>query len=186
MATATTTTTTTAAAAAAAAPPAPDLTAQLAALITDLTGKVAALEAKIATQQTAAPRFKAMAPPDLHNATARRTQVMRQLKAGESASGVTRYVPVTVDGQRVPARFGPTYAIGDLVRVNPDVAREGWPAGQTWGDVLAREGCEGLGEVKRVLWLDKAGLRWKYKVRVPGLTKSEGDGFYDDELLDAV
>lgn len=102
--------------------------------------------------------------------------------------GVSNVVLVDIHGEKIPdqmlSRLAPQFGDGDQVRINPEVAREGFPDGQTWGDVLAKVGSEGYGTVKKVYWLTDAG-QWKYSVVVPGVTGARPDGFHDYELLPA-
>lgn len=123
----------------ASSPAAPDL-AQLAALLQDLTGKVAALTSQNSALQTqlaetrqATPKVMRRQAEDPHNTAARRAnagEVLAGLQKGTAASGAEQ-IPVTRDGQRIPTelleRFGPKYQAGDAVRLRLDVVREGFP-----------------------------------------------------------
>ena len=172
------------------APPA-DLSQILAAL-QDLTGQVtslraenADLKAQVERSKQATPRFVKRPADDPHNVAQRRARAMADLRPGQSTGG-SKQLPVDSHGHRIPepllAEYGPKYEAGDEVRIRRDVRRDGFPGEQTWGDVLDKQRCEGVGVVLRQSFMTKLG-EWKYIVHVPGLTRRErGDGFYDSEI----
>lgn len=172
----------------------PDLATVLAAL-QDLTQKVEAKDAQIDALTAQVERAKAATPrivrrpgDDPHNVEARRARATAGMKRGESRGGVEQ-LPIDAHGKRIPTelldRFGPKYEAGDEVRIRRDVQRDGFPGEQTWGDVLDKQRCEGVGVVLRQSFLTKLG-EWKYICHFPGLTRRErGDGFYDGEITAA-
>lgn len=180
---------------AASTPPAPDL-AQIAAMLQDLTAKVEAKDAQIEALTAQVERAKAAQPrivrrpgDDPHNVESRRARATAGMRRGESRSG-SQQLPVDAHGKRIPAelldRFGPKYEAGDAVRIRRDVARDGFPGEQTWGDVLDKQRVSGEGVVLRQSFLTKLG-EWKYVCHFPGLTRRErGDGFYDSEIEPAA
>lgn len=173
-----------------AAPEAPSV--DMGALLQDMNAKLeilseenAELRAEVSSQRHAVPQYRPMERPDLHNAGTRRKQVLSTLGAGQKGDGVLEQVPVDHLGHKIPkamlSQMGPQFRPGDHVRIDPESTREGFPEGQTWGQVLSKVKSDGYGVVQRTLWFGKGGL-WKYKVRVPGLTGKSPDGFYESEL----
>lgn len=173
----------------------PDL-AQILAALQDLTQKVEAKDAQIEALTAQVERAKAATPrivrrpgDDPHNVESRRARVTAGMKTGESRGGGEQ-LPIDAHGKRIPTelldRYGPKYEAGDEVRIRRDVARDGFPGGQTWGDVLDKQRCAGVGVVLRQSFLTKLG-EWKYVCHFPGLTRRErGDGFYDSEIEPAA
>ena len=102
------------------------------------------------------------------------------------ATGVSNSILIDVHGEKVPemllTQLAPRFAEGSEVRINPEAVRPGFPAGQTWGDVLRRVGSSGVGRVHRIFWLTDE-QSWKYACVVPGVTGARPDGFHDHELL---
>jgi hypothetical protein len=172
----------------------------LVALIQDLTAQVAELKRDVQTTKAMTPAYKPMDRADPSNAALRRAQIEalgHQQKSGADFTEGTKdgaWIPVTsgigiagVEGNRIPENMlgslGRRFKDGDLVRINPDVTREG--ATKPWGEILDRLGSDGVGVVTQVLDFRKCGM-WKYKVRVPKLGNHGGmDGYYDRELLPA-
>lgn len=163
--------------------PAVDTNQALLALIQEVRGEMADLREQVASQAERVPRVVPMKREDIHNAGTRRAQVMASLRGGQKADGQLEQVPVDHLGHRIPKQMlehmGAAFQTGSVVRINPDVKREG--AEDTWGDILARSSSDGYGTVEKVLWYGKGGF-WKYKVKVPGLTGRSPDGFYEYEL----
>jgi hypothetical protein len=136
----------------------------------------------------AMPAFK----PMVHTETRPKgiKSALADLQPGQQREGVSHQILVTIHGEKVsgqtlrdyPCRF----AAGDAVRIDPSSAREGFPEGKTWGDVLATipRNPEGYGTVTKIYWLTDSG-EWKFSVTVPGLTGARPDGFLDHELLPA-
>lgn len=161
-------------------PPATPDIAALVALIQDLRSEVSELKA----QKPAAPTFKPMERPDLHNTAERRRQMMDTLqRAGQRAEGNLDQTAVDYQGHPIGKamlrEMGPAFQVGDVIRVRREVTREGGSV--SWGDILDKVHSEGVGVVQRTLYLTKAHV-WKYLVRVNGLTPTKGDGFYEHEL----
>lgn len=172
----------------------------LVALIQDLTAQVADLKRDVQTTKAMTPAYKPMERPDPHNANLRRAQVEalgHQQKGGADFTEGTKegaWIPVTsgigiagVEGNRIPENMLPSlgrrFQDGDMVRINPDVKREG--SDRLWGDILSTIDSDGVGVVTQVLDFRKCGM-WKYKVRIPKLGNHGGmDGYYDRELLPA-
>src|SRR3990167_1303732 len=90
------------------------------------------------------------------------------------------------DGDQTSGRTGlwnrPVVKSGDTVRINPDTHI--WGSNKTWGDLLADKGIDGIGEVLSIQYMTKT---WepKYTVQVTGLTRKDGDGFRESELMPA-
>lgn len=101
-------------------------------------------------------------------------------KAGDTASGRMNYLQDPEQARKLPPEYRPVFESGDIVRLNPDA----FIFGRTtkWGDVLAKQNCEGIGEVLTIQYITKT-FEPKYTVVVPGLTRSNGDGFRESELL---
>lgn len=179
--------------------------ANLADLIQDMSSKLdtvmsenAELKQELQRQRTMVPTYKAMERQDPHNAEARRKQIeaLGITKRGDAefTEGPRAFIPVTSGygfeggiGNRVPDAMLPhlnkRFSEGDMVRINPDVTREG--STQTWGEILGKHAADGVGVVTRVQGLMKPGV-WKYKVRTTRVGGFKGmDGFYDYELLPA-
>lgn len=175
---------------------APAAAPDMMAFLNDLSTKMdrvlkenADLKAELAEQKASTPRMRPMVRDEQKHVNNRRAQVFEHLsKAGDKAQGSLGQVPVDYLGHRIPDNMlqfmQPAFLVGEEVRINPDVAREGWADGVIWADILKKQRCEGYGTVTRVSYLSKAGY-WKYRVRVPGLTNDRGDGFAAYELLRA-
>ena len=84
--------------------------------------------------------------------------------------------------KKIPPQNRPVFKSGDTVRINPDTPI--WGSKRTWGDLLADKGIEGIGEVLSIQYMTKT---WepKYTVQVTGLTRRDGDGFRESELMPA-
>lgn len=153
--------------------------------IAELMAEIASLRKEMADQATRVPTFRKMEKVDLHNATTRRAQVLRTLEKGQSAGGQLQQVPVDHLGHKLSEPLmrlmANKFNAGDEVMIVRSSAREGFKEGVTWGDVLDRANCVGVGTVHKVLWFGKGDV-WKYKVRVPGLTGASADGFHEYEL----
>lgn len=85
----------------------------------------------------------------------------------------------------VPEQYRPVFQTGDLVAVNPEAQVHG--SDKTWGEVSLPGGgtaSQVVGEVVATLGRSRT---WepKYRVRIPGLTRSGGDGFHESELVPA-
>ena len=179
------------------------------ALIQGLATQMASLAAEVAALKGATPRFVPQVGPerpirsDMLLAsldTPGERSGHRSIPMGPGGEEVTQW-----HMRAFPQRF----VQGSLVRINRESTRYG--SDKTWGEVLGDETpqpCpnevqQGKGKVRcpgaivvgggacqvcdlgcsvlRVRWLSKTG-HWKYVVRVPGLTRPTGDGFYDFEL----
>ena len=134
------------------------------------------------------PSFIPMEKVDLHNTDQRRkamAEVRAMNKSGQERDGIST-LPSTMSGQRIPEQmlhmFPKQYPPGAMVRIRPEVHREGWAEGRIWEHVLGELGIQGVGVVRSQFPMGKSG-EWKYKVSVPGLTPGKrGDGFYHYEL----
>lgn len=145
------------------------------------------LEAEVRQAASAAPAFVPMRQAGQTGASVDGRGL--GVDAPSLARDGTRHLLTTTSGRlltemtlrQYPRRFGP----GSPVRIDPASAREGFPPGRTWGDVLAEQGSAGVGEVAAIKGLrDKTG-EWHYYVDVPGITGAQPDGFGDHELLPA-
>lgn len=176
------------------APQAVDLTVlaqllgeQIAGALAPIRQELDSLKSQVTQQADRAPQFrKQESDGDRDSVMAARRRAFNEAMAnkGSAISGTAMQIPVGTHGQRLNEHlqqaFPQRYRPGDTVFINPEVTKE--RAGRTWGDVLSGIGCSGEGVVRKSLWLTKFG-QWKYIVRVKGLTKPEGDGFHDYELM---
>lgn len=135
------------------------------------------LYVKLAEVESMTPQYRPMAVPD-------DPAEIRQAQFEENMHGMLdarAQIPVDRYGQRVNSKS--PFAKGMKVRINPDVPREGFPNGVTWGSILAKAKSPGIGEIRAVLWCGKTG-EWKYKVNVRGLMHPDQvDGMHGYELL---
>lgn len=85
--------------------------------------------------------------------------------------------------KKIPPQNRPVFKSGDRVGLNPDSPIWGGN-GKLWREVLEKLHIDGLGEVMSVQYMTKS---WepKYTVLIPGLTRKDGDGFRESELLPA-
>lgn len=170
-------------------PPTPDaenpLLARVLSLLEDQTEKIARLETEL--RETKA-RTASFVPMDANRPQRGLKSQLAGMKNGEQREGVSRQVLVDERGDKVPAmllaQYPPRFEAGSHVQIDPGSTREGFPEGQTWGQVLTKIGSAGYGVVRKIYWLRDDG-EWKYSVTVPGLTNGRPDGFHDRELLPA-
>lgn len=150
-----------------------------------LLDRIDTLEGELKQAKARQAAFKPMEPPQ-----SRQAGIFAGMAPGPGQAvqreGVSQQDLVDVRGDKVPAmllkQYPVAFAAGDRCRINPAATREGWPEGQTWGDVLARFGTEGVGVVGKVYWLNDRG-EWKYSARIRGITGTRADGFLGSELL---
>jgi hypothetical protein len=86
--------------------------------------------------------------------------------------------------KKIPPQNRPVFKSGEAVRINPDSPIWGGK-GKMWKEILDEKGINGLGEILSVQYMTKT---WepKYTVQIPGLTRKDGDGFRESELLPAA
>ena len=133
-----------------------------------------------------APSFKPMVAADNSNLDERKRAFAKVNIGDQREADGRRTLPSTMAGQIIPEQalryFPQRYHQGTTVRIRRNVQREGFPDGVTWGDVLDKIECEGVGVIKSCLPMGKTG-QWKYKCEFKGLTPGiRGDGFYQYEL----
>ena len=154
--------------------------------VSRLSSRIDALEQKPAS----APRFVPMKrdtapsvagtyePPE-----AIQRRAMKGLQRdGDQTSGRTGLWNNPEFLKKIPPQNRPVFKSGDTVRINPDTHI--WGSNKTWGDLLADKGIDGIGEVLSIQYMTKT---WepKYTVQVTGLTRKDGDGFRESELMPA-
>ena len=88
--------------------------------------------------------------------------------------------------ENVPVQYRPVFSAGQPVRLNPAALVHGDKA-KTWGSIVSDDGTpvtELEGEVIATFGRTKT---WepKYRVRIPGLTRSQGMGIRESELIPA-
>lgn len=157
--------------------------------ISPLQSQLQELESKVNAQSARMPSFKPMETPEDSRA------MLGRLQKGEQRSGDRTRIPQGSDSHPLPDHIlygNPSpFEQGQMVRINPDATREG--SERTWGEVLAdpknrriqAENPDAIGTVLRVERYSKYTHLWKYKVRIDGMTRPNGDGFTQDELLPA-
>lgn len=162
--------------------------ATLIALVTDLGQKVSALDTQVKEQRAHVPTFRPMDRPNQENPASiarRRAAATKGLVGGEERQGEI-VLPIGVNGRRIEENllpfFGTQYESGQPVRINREATREG--SARTWGEILDKAHVDGEGVILRPMWVGKLRI-WKYRVRVPGLTRKTGDGFLAHELIAA-
>lgn len=113
---------------------------------------------------------------------------LANMQSGEQREGVSKQILVDIHGEKLTQsminQHPPQFAAGDPVQINPESVRNGFPEGQTWGDLLAKHQSTGYGVVKKVYWINDD-YEWKYSCVIPGITNGRPDGFHDSELLPA-
>lgn len=160
--------------------------------VEDLEKKVAALMAKLEEVQSQAnqPKFVPMKrdtgpslagtyePPE-----ALAARVMKGLtKAGDQVSGRVGLLSNPEYLKKIPPQNRPVFKSGDQVKINPEARI--WGSDKTWASILEARRVSGEGEILSIQYMTKT---WepKYTVHVPGLTRKDGDGFRESELLPA-
>lgn len=156
-----------------------EMLAQVLAGVRDLSERMGALDARVKRVEVQQPHFVPMHPDE--PIADQRPRKVPKLRAGEQAEGELARMPMTAKGWKATRR--PTFQDGQMVRIRPDVNKDGDPENKLWGEILASRNCDGVGEVIRVgMQSDDTGY-FKYFVHVPGLTHRQfPEGLRDFEL----
>jgi hypothetical protein len=155
--------------------------------ITDLSAKVNDLTVRVENAERSVPKIAPMENDSLTGRYGTAMEAARQAlgKTGE-IDGVLKQLPQFANSMEVPkdifAFMTPKFQIGQRVRINPDAVKMGGV--RTWSEVIGNTDTTGFGTIRKVTYMTRQG-EWKYKVRIPGLTNSLGDGFRESELLPA-
>lgn len=156
-------------------------------LIKQNEGLTARLEA---AEKQAPPKFVPMKQDSTPNVAGTydppekiKAKVMKGLtRTGEAVSGRVGLFSSPEFLKKIPPQNRPIFKSGDAVRINPEATV--WRGDKTWGEVLEAKHIAGVGEILSIQYMTKT---WepKYTVHVPGLTRKDGDGFRESELLPA-
>lgn len=165
---------------------APNQVDQMLVMLQTLLERQDRLEREVHAAKAAVPRFT---PMQHAGHTAGEAAPRRQETADGYARETDRQLMRTTSGRALNAitlrQYPRRFDVGDRVVVDPASAREGFAEGRTWGDVLAKIRCSGLGVVAAIKGLREATGEWHYLVEVPGLTGVAPDAFGEHELLSA-
>ena len=158
----------------------------VAAGLNKLNGRIEALEQKPATAPQFVPMKRDTTPSKAGTYEPPEAIQRRAMKGlqrdGDQTSGRTGLWNNPEFLKKIPPQNRPVFKSGDTVRINPDTPI--WGSKRTWGDLLADKGIDGIGEVLSIQYMTKT---WepKYTVQVTGLTRKDGDGFRESELMPA-
>lgn len=151
-----------------------------------LEAENAALRGEVAQLQAQQPKFVKMARPEQRRKGGYvppeelRAQAMKTLGRGQRAGGHRDILDDPTKLNDIPVQYHPIFETGDTVVLNPNAEIHGGE-GRVWGQIAQ---ADGFGEVLGRMGRSES-WEWKYRVVVPGLTRPEGDGFYEHELLPA-
>jgi hypothetical protein len=179
------------------APPVDDRLDKVLELMQSLAGKVELATDRLDNLESERPKFVPMTHEDpLDDSVgtyippeALMGRAMKALKgAGDKVGGGSQYIETREARDKIPPQYRPVFRSGDQVRINPEsqihgaVDNRGKP--KIWGDVLTARGINGRGEIMATLYITKS-YEPKYRVHIPGLTRKNGDGYRESELLPA-
>lgn len=169
--------------------PAPDSRLdRLLMLIESQQQTIASISDRLATLEQGRPRFVPQKKQDTHPTRdtymppadlLKRARALLK-KAGDSVGGRLNYLEDPEFARKLPPAYRPIFRSGDIVHINPDATIHG--SDKNWGEVLTAHKIIGTGEILAVQYIT-GNYEPKYTVAVPGLTRPEGDGFRESELL---
>lgn len=173
--------------------------------VEDLAGQVGNVSQRLLEIESKQPKFQPMQrqPRDPREGTYQQSEEIRARgmsslkKVGQQVGGRLSNDTETMIGILAGLGMAPAFQEGDQVRINGDAIQFGsvtdfdyrdnpYPQGRTWREVLEERRqlrvLDLVGEVLRVERITPS-YEPKYKVRIPGFTPPEGDGFRESELI---